>query len=157
MTKVERDRLIKLARVRAKQAEREAEARQATLLAEVQDQLTAEFDAHDKLWSDAVTVAEKALDKANAQIRLKCAELGIPAGEAPQLMMGWRSRSPSYTDRERRAELRKLAETRLYALTNQRRWRSATSCSTWKPNSSPVTCSPRTRASFSPRCRLSST
>jgi hypothetical protein len=117
MTKAERDQLVKLARLRAKQAEREAEARQATLLAEVQDLLTAEFDAHDRLWSDAVTVAEEALDKANAQIRLQCVDLGIPAGEAPQLSMGWRSRGPCYSDRERRAELRKLAETRLVALT----------------------------------------
>ncbi|OBG69483.1 hypothetical protein [Mycobacterium sp. E3339] len=117
MTKAERDQLVKVARLRAKQAEREAEARQATLLAEVQDQLTAEFDAHDKLWSDAVTVAEEALDKTNAQIRLQCAELGIPAVEAPQLVMGWRSRGPSYSNRNRRAELRKLAETRLAALT----------------------------------------
>jgi hypothetical protein len=53
MTKAERDQLTKLARLRAKQAEREAEAREKILLAEVQDQATAEYDARDQLWADA--------------------------------------------------------------------------------------------------------
>jgi hypothetical protein len=117
MTKGERDQLTKLARLRAKQAQREAEAREKVLLAEVQDQLTAEFDAHDTLWRDAVTIAEEACAKANAHIAVVCADLGIPPTEAPQLELGWARRGPSYRDRERRAELRKLAETRLAALT----------------------------------------
>jgi hypothetical protein len=48
VNKTERDQLSKLARLRAKQAEREAEAREKVLLAEVQDQLTAQFDDHDQ-------------------------------------------------------------------------------------------------------------
>ena len=43
--------------------------------------------------------------------------MGIPLREAPRLSLGWRSRGPSYDDSKRRAELRKLAETRLTALT----------------------------------------
>jgi hypothetical protein len=117
MTKTERDQLTRLARLRAKQAEREAEAREKVLLAEVQEQLTAEFDAHDALWRDAVVVAEEAAAKANTQIRVACADLGIPPAEAPQLELGWRARGPSYSDKSRRAELRKLAESRLTALT----------------------------------------
>jgi hypothetical protein len=117
MSKGERDQLIRVVRGRARQAEREAEARERVLLAEVQDQLTAEFDAHDALWADAVKAAEEAAAKANAQIQAACADLGIPAKDAPHLGLGWSARSPEYSDRNRRAELRKLAETRLAALT----------------------------------------
>jgi hypothetical protein len=117
MTRAERDQLSKLARMRAKQAEREAEAREKILLAEVQDQLTAEFDAHDALWAQAVVIAEEAAAKANAHIAAVCSDLGIPPKEAPRIGLTWQSRGPSYTDKERRAELRKLAATRLTALT----------------------------------------
>jgi hypothetical protein len=117
MTRADRDQLIRVARLRAKQAEREAEMRQKVLLAEVQDQLTAEFSAHDQLWKEAVVIAEEALAKANAQIQAQCADLGIPAKDAPELLLGWKARSPQYEDKARRAELRKLAETRLTALT----------------------------------------
>jgi hypothetical protein len=117
MTKGERDQLSKLARIRAKQAEREAEAREKILLAEVQDQLSAEFDAHDALWAHAVIIAEEAAAKANAHIRAVCSDLGVPAKEAPQLALAWQSRGPSYANEKRRAELHKLAVTRLTALT----------------------------------------
>lgn len=116
MTKSEREQLSKLARLRARQAEREAEAREKILLAEVQDQLTAEFDAHDELWAEAVTIAEEAAAKANAHIRAVCADLGIPPREAPQPGLAWHC-GPSYSDEKRRGELRKLAATRLAALT----------------------------------------
>ena len=119
MTNADRQSLIRVARGRARQAEREADMREKTLLAEVQDQLTAEFDAHDALWADAVIIAEEAAAKANAHIRVVCADMGIPPKEAPQLRLGFSSRGPSYTDKERRAELRKLAETRLTALKHQ--------------------------------------
>jgi hypothetical protein len=69
MTKADRDALIRLAKLRAKQAEREAETREKVLLAEVIDQLTAEFEANDALWADVVIVAEEAAEKANAHIR----------------------------------------------------------------------------------------
>jgi hypothetical protein len=117
ISKAEVDRLLRLAKARAKQAEREAEAREKILLAEVRDQLTAEFDAHDALWAEAVTIAEEAAAKANSHIRAVCSDLGIPPSEAPQLALGWASRGPSYSDKQRRAELYKLAETRLAAAT----------------------------------------
>lgn len=117
MTKSERDQLIRVIRGRARQAEREAEARERVLLAEVQDKLTAEFDAHDTLWADAVRAADEVTTKANAQIQAACADLGIPAKDAPALELGWRARNPEYANKSRRAELHKLAETRLAALT----------------------------------------
>ncbi len=103
-------------KARAKQAEREAEMREKIVYADVIDQMTAEFEARDALWAEAVTIAEEAAAKANAQIQARCAELGIPAKRAPGLELGWRSRSGEFTNRDRRAELRKLAEARAAAL-----------------------------------------
>jgi hypothetical protein len=119
ITKADRDALIRIAKLRAKQAEREAETREKVLIAEVHDQLTAEFEANDRLWADAVTVASEAVGKANAHIRAQCAAMGIPPQHAPQVTIQWMTRSPSYSDRSRRTELYKLAETRLAALTKQ--------------------------------------
>jgi hypothetical protein len=117
MTGRDREQLVKLVRARARQAVREAEMREKVLLAEVQDQLTAEFDAHDRLWADAVVIAEEAAAKTNAHIQAVCADLGIPPKDAPGLELAWRSRSSDYADKSRRAELRKLGETKLAALT----------------------------------------
>jgi hypothetical protein len=117
MTKTEREQLIRVTSLRAKQAEREAEMRQKILLAELQNELTAEFKAHDQLWKEAVIIAEEVVAKANAEIVARCADLGVPAEDAPGLELGWRARSSRFATREQRAELRKLAETRLTALT----------------------------------------
>jgi hypothetical protein len=91
--------------------------REKVLLAEVIDLMTAEFEAHDALWADAVVIAEEAMVKANAQIAAQCAELGIPAKDAPGLELRWHARSSEFSNHSRRTELRKLAETRLAALT----------------------------------------
>lgn len=117
MTKADRDQLIRLVRARARQAKAETEQRQAVLLVEIEQELTAEYSARDQLWEQAVQIAEQAVEKANAEIQAACLDLGIPAKHAPRLGLGWSSRSPSYMDRDRRAELRKLALTRLAALT----------------------------------------
>lgn len=58
-----------MARARAKQAEHEADARAKTLLAEVINDMTVEYEARDALWADAVAIAEEAAAKANAQIQ----------------------------------------------------------------------------------------
>jgi hypothetical protein len=82
----------------------------------VRDQITAEYEARDALWADAVAIAEEYAAKANAQITARCAELGIPPKHAPGLELAWRRRSLDYENSSRRAELLKLAETRLAAL-----------------------------------------
>jgi len=117
MSRTERMDIIRVAKLTAKQAERELETQEAVIRSEIEDQLTAEFERHDALWAEAIILAEEATAKANAHIREQCAALGIPPKEAPQLHGVWSSRGPSYSDRCRRAELRKLAETRAAALT----------------------------------------
>ena len=117
MTNADRQSLIRIAKGRAKQAVREAEMREKIVLAEVLDLMTAEYAARDELWADAVAIAEEAAAKANTQIQLRCAELGIPPKHAPQLELSWRSRGAEFANRERRAELRKLAEAKAAAIT----------------------------------------
>jgi hypothetical protein len=117
MTESERRNLIALSKLRAKQAASEVEAQEAIHLAAIEDQLTVEFSHQDALWAEAVILAEEALAKANSHIREQCASLGIPAADAPQLHSLWSSRSSRYALRSDRAELRKLAVTRLAALT----------------------------------------
>jgi Winged helix-turn-helix DNA-binding len=117
MTKADRDALIRVAKNRAKQAEREAETREKILIAEIQEELTAEFDAEDQLWAEAVRVAEQQIAKANAQIEAACLDMGVPSNHAPRIQAHWMSRSPEYSDRTRRAQLKELATKRVAALT----------------------------------------
>jgi hypothetical protein len=98
MARADREQLIRLTRLRAKQAKQEAVQREKVLLAEVEDQLTAEYEARDQMWAEAVAIAEEAALKANDLIVARCADLGIPASHAPRLEMGWRRRSPSLAD-----------------------------------------------------------
>lgn len=118
MTKADRDALIGIVRRRAKQAKAEAGQRELVLLAEVQDLVAAEFEARDEMWAEAVGIAEEYAAKANAQIVARCADLGIPAKDAPGVELGWRPRGRDYSDPHRRAELLKVAQRRLDALTS---------------------------------------
>ena len=117
MNKSERDDLVRLVRLRAKQARTDAETRAKILLAEVEDLMAGQFEAEDELWGQAVAIAEKAAVRANEQIAGQCALLGIPAQHAPGLELRWRMRSQEFTSQARRAELRRVAHTRLAALT----------------------------------------
>jgi hypothetical protein len=73
-----RTALIHIAEKRAKQSEIEVDSRAKTLYAEVMNDITAEYEARDALWTDAVAIAEEAAIKANGRIQARCAELGIP-------------------------------------------------------------------------------
>ena len=65
MTKAEREQLIRIVRARARQAEREAASREKVLLAEVQNELTAEYEAQGAMWGEAIAIAHDAVAKAN--------------------------------------------------------------------------------------------
>ena len=117
MTKSDRDNLMRLARMRGKQAKAETVQREKVLLADVEDLLTAEFEARDELWADVVAIAKEAAHEANKIIVDRCKDLGIPKKYAPSLETYWLARSSPLTDPKRRAELRKLAQAKLTALT----------------------------------------
>jgi hypothetical protein len=117
MTKADRDALIRIAKGRAKQARTNAKTREKILVTEVLEQAMAEYDARDKLWDEAVRIAEEYVVKANAQIQARCVDLGIPPKDAPKVQVGWVSRSERFSNPNRRAELLKLAEKRAATLT----------------------------------------
>lgn len=117
MSRADRDALIRVVKLRGKQAKDEADTREKVLLAQIEDQMSAEFSRRDELWAEAVAIAEDAARKANDLIVARCVDLGIPAAQAPRLRTGWLSRSPDFIDPKRRAELRRLAQARLTALT----------------------------------------
>lgn len=117
MNRSDRDDLIRLSKAYARQAKAEALQREKVLLAEVEDLMAAEFEARDEMWAEATAIAEEAARKANELIVACCADLGIPAKHAPQLHLGWQGRSSEFLVPSRRAELRKLAQSKLTALT----------------------------------------
>jgi hypothetical protein len=117
MTRTERADLRELARLRARQAKAEAAQREKILIAETEDLMSAEFSARDDMWAEATTIAEEAVRKANDLIVARCADLGIPARHAPKVQISWSPRSSEFRDPDRRAELRKLAQAKLTALT----------------------------------------
>jgi hypothetical protein len=117
MTKSEREQLAKLARARARLAKSEAAEREKILLSEAEDLLTAEFSAQDEMWAETLKIGEEGDRRRNEWIRAQCAKIGIPPPGAPQRVTMWLSRGPEYGDPSRRGELRRLAASRLAALT----------------------------------------
>lgn len=116
MTKGERDDLLRLIKQRAKVGRAAAEQRSAALLAEFEQQVSAvyKFD-RDTVWAEAVATATAAFEEANAKIKARCEELGIPEEFQPQLRMGWERRGENeFTNR--RAELRRVAKAEIEAL-----------------------------------------
>ncbi len=117
MTGRDREALIKLTRQRARLAKAEAKQREKVLLAEIHGHISAEYEAREQMWGEAVAIAQEYAAKANDQIRLRCVEVGIPAEDAPRLTLGWLAKP---WDRHRpgeKAQILKRAQARLEALT----------------------------------------
>lgn len=116
MTRSERTDLTSLCKQRAKLAKAMADARAAELLAEFEAQLATEyaFD-EDETWREAAKIATEALAEANEIIANRCRELGVPTRFAPALTQSWHSRGEN-ASAQRRAELRKVASSRLDAM-----------------------------------------
>lgn len=114
MTAKDRDTLAKIARQRAKVAKSMVAQRQAQLLADYEEQSAAIYSARDAAWADVVHEAQQKVAEVNQHIAKVCADRGIPAEFAPSMMAGFVSRGQS-GDRERRVELRKLAERKIDA------------------------------------------
>lgn len=112
MSSAERAELGKLVRLRGRVAKTDIEARQAALTADAEAQLTVIYDARDEAWRDITERANSLITDANTELAARCAEVGIPEQFRPRLSASWHGRA---TDRERRAELRRLARVRLDA------------------------------------------
>lgn len=109
MTTAERTELARLARLRAKVAKSEVDARVATCLTKFDAQLAASYSRYDKHWATLTAEAEAAVERADAELAKRCRELGIPEAFRPSLDLSWYGRGEN-GDKDRRAELRRVAQ-----------------------------------------------
>jgi hypothetical protein len=117
MTKGEREDLAKLVRNREKVLKTSATLRSAQLLAEFEQQMASHYRWNeDAVWKKAAEAAEAAVAAARKVIAERCAELGIPARFAPTIGgVEWHGRGENAV-KQRRAELRDVARTRIAAI-----------------------------------------
>lgn len=119
MSKSEREDLQRLIRQRERVQKAAAKERSAQLLAEFENQLGSEYSFdQDAVWEEATRLAEQEVKKAQARVAERCRELGIPNQFAPSLNVSWYRRG-SNGSAERRAELRRMAQTRVAAMERQ--------------------------------------
>jgi hypothetical protein len=117
LSNAERERLLKVARLREKVAKSGAAERSARLLADFEQQMdsTYRFDSNE-VWTKAVKAAEAACQIAEKAVDEECDRLGIPKRFRPRLGSAhWHGRGENAV-RERRVELRRVAQTRIAAI-----------------------------------------
>jgi hypothetical protein len=115
MTATEREQLLKLARRREEVAKSELKSRSAQLLADVEAQLAAMYKIDHELWAEITRQAKRAVEEADQTIARICRTNGIPDEFRPALHIYWQGRGENACN-ERRAELRKVAQTKIAAL-----------------------------------------
>ena len=117
ITKAEREDLQRLVRQRERVQKSAAKQRSADLLADFENQMASEFSFDDDaVWAKAKVEAEAEVRKAKVKIALRCRELGIPDRFAPTLEICWLHRGYDNLVAKRRAELRRVAETKIEAI-----------------------------------------
>lgn len=115
MSRRDREELSKLTRRREKVAKSDARERAARIRADGEAQLATIFKADDFRWAEAVKVAERQVEEANAVIDRHCDDAGIPENFRPYIGSYFSGRGDNASLR-RRAELRRVLETRVAAL-----------------------------------------
>jgi hypothetical protein len=116
MTKGERDDLVRLVKQREKLAKSAAEQRSAMMLADFEREIAAihTFDKNE-VWRAAMAAGLEAAQKANEAVVAEASRLGIPPEFHPKIHWHWQSRGEN-AYRERRSELRKVAEAEIAAM-----------------------------------------
>lgn len=115
LTRKDRDELVKVVRMRAKLAHADIAERQARLKAQIENELSAVFEADDSRWRDLTEEAMRDFRRLDAELAKRCADLGLKPELRPRLALEWHGRGAS-ADMYRRAELRRLAAARIEAL-----------------------------------------
>ena len=116
MTKGEREDLQRLVRQREKALKGLAKQRSAELLADFENQMGQQYSFdQDEVWKQAMKIAESEHRKLNERIAERCEALGIPKRFAPSAGFYWNSRGENSV-KERRVELRKMAQTQIEAI-----------------------------------------
>ena len=116
MTKSERTDVCTLIRRRERIEKTATAQRAAELRADFEQQMAAMYSFDDdEIWKAANLAAKQAAEQAQAIVLARCKELGIPKQFAPGVSTGWHARGENDCA-SRRAELRKVAMTRIDAL-----------------------------------------
>ncbi len=116
MTRREQQDLVTLVKKRERVMKAKATQRAAELAADFEKQLGTIYSYdQDETWKAAHEAAQKAVAQAEAQIKARCEELGIPARLAPGIHCSWYGRGENAAS-TRRSELRKIALSRIAAL-----------------------------------------
>jgi hypothetical protein len=117
ITRIEREDLLKIVRLRTKVGRNDAKTRAAVLLADFEKQLASVYHWDDSAVWAAVNKRVKDVERAaQAEIAEEARRLGIPDRFAPNIGFAWFDRGEN-ASKERRAELRKVAVTRIELLT----------------------------------------
>lgn len=115
MSKADRDDLARVARLRAKVARADVEARQAALLADAEAKLSAIYKFDEEVWAHITAEAERAVREADQRVAQLCRERGVPEDFRPGLHLSWHGRGQNAVP-ARRAELRRLAQANIQAV-----------------------------------------
>jgi hypothetical protein len=116
MAKAEREELAKLVRRREKLAKTDVDRVAAERLADFEHQVASVYaPSDDARWSELRKSAQEAVAGADEAIAERCRELGIPDRCRPDVVVHWYGRGADGS-RERRAQLRALAKTRIDAM-----------------------------------------
>src|SRR5215217_6653965 len=115
MSSVKRRELAALMRRRERVAKTDAKQLAKERRADVEAKLATEFAAADERWAVMVAKAQVKVAEANEAIREIVVAAGFPPQFAPSLQMHWQNRGENH-DPQRRAELRRVAQTRIEAL-----------------------------------------
>ena len=117
MIKGEREDLRRLIQQRQRVLKSAAKQRSAELLAGFEGQMATEYAFDDDaVWQEAANASDQVIRKVKLQITARCSELHIPEGFAPTLELEWRHRGCDSLIERRKAELRKVATTRIEAM-----------------------------------------
>jgi hypothetical protein len=120
LSRRDHDDLAKLVRRQEQVAKTQAKRRAAELRADFEAQLATIFEANDERWRLVTERLEEMTATANAEIKRVCLEEGVRPEFAPSVDLRWYGRGQNM-EKERRAELRRVAETRIEALEQKAR------------------------------------
>jgi len=116
MSQAERRDLAQLVRKREKLAKADVDRVAAERLADFEQQAASEYRlGDDEVWKEQMRIVQQAVADAQFRVAERCRSLGIPEWTAPQISdVGWYRRGENAV-KERVAELRKVAQTRVAA------------------------------------------
>jgi hypothetical protein len=114
MTRRDRQDLQAVARTRARVAKAKVATREAQLVAQAEEQLSAIYSAQDEAWADITAKAEALVKEADDKIAAICREKGISEDFRPRITPYWHGRGMN-ADPSRRAELRTLVRAKIAA------------------------------------------